>query len=203
MARLTFDDQYKVANQLIESSANPHHQAIMENYRLHGLYEVSGYWDEVVSPDIMVEDPEYRLSIGPEQVTLKGQQVFDFYRQLSETSTNVLVVKDQKMAVNDWGFAAESTYYNYLRGSQINEHKMGEVDPDGYFIRRAVIMMLWHYDERARLKGEHVYTHMPLVEIYPVPEAEFITPEEARAELAPQLEHAQEAFAKRQKTLVY
>lgn len=203
MARMTFVDQYKVTNALIASSADPHHKAILENYRLHGLLEVSGYWDEVVSPEIMVEDPEYRLSIGPEQVTLKGEQVFDFYRMLSETSTNVLVVRDQQMAVADWGFAAESTYYNYLRGRQINEHGMGEVDPDGYFIRRAIIMMIWKYDERARLIGEHVYTHMPLVEIYPIPEAEFITPEEARAELVPQLDHAREAFAARRRTLGY
>jgi len=56
---------------------------------------------------------------------------------------------------------------------------------DRFYIRRTPIAMVWPYDERGRMIGEHTYSGD--AQIIEIAERDFITLDEAREKLWPQL----------------
>nr|WSY53878.1 hypothetical protein OG999_29685 [Streptomyces sp. NBC_00886] len=42
-------------------TANPLHRAILKNYLRHLLLELSGYWDQIIVPELTIYDPQYRV----------------------------------------------------------------------------------------------------------------------------------------------
>ena len=52
---------------------NPHHRAILKNYRMHGLLEVAGRYEDLLAPDKTVEEPHAaRLHEGGQSLILDG-----------------------------------------------------------------------------------------------------------------------------------
>jgi hypothetical protein len=85
------------------------------------------------------------------------------------------------------GFASNSTFVTYQRGHDLIEKGFAVEDPDGYYCEYQHFAMIWPYDERGRMKGEHVYENKALHRIEPITEEDFITLEDARARLLPLL----------------
>jgi len=171
----------RAADGLLERVDNPRHRRLLENYRRHALLEVTGRWEQIFAPDMTVEHPVYYLNINRTSVTLDGhEQVIAFYRTLTDTESNVIVLEDEQLAVADWGLASEATFNSYVRG-----HVIPDGDPDRHYRVRQRIAMHSPYDDRGRLIGEHVYEHADHLEVIEVPEQEFITLAEAREKLDP------------------
>ena len=177
------------ADRLLETTTNPLHRQILENYRRHAILEVCGEWEDIFVPEMTVEHPVYYFNVtGFEGNKAEGpEEVQAIYRTLAETQTGVQVVEDERLMVSDWGFASDSTFNTYYRGFNLIEVGIQVDDPDGYFIMRQKYVMIWPYDERGRMIGEQVYENKAFYELIQIPEEDFVTIEDARARLLPML----------------
>jgi len=170
----------------LEVTEDPRHRQILENYRRHGLLEVSGRWPEILDPAMTVEHPVYRITEGGRSLLLDGrEQVQEFYRGMTEAGAPVMILEDEKIAVADWGFVSESIFNHYAPGGFLLASGEDVDDPDAWYLLRHRMAMIWHYDDRARMIGEHVYEDATSREITKLAPEDVVTPEEAREALAP------------------
>lgn len=173
-------------DRMLEVTDDPRHRQILENYRRHGLLEISGRWPEIFDPQMTVEHPVYRINEGGRSMVLDGrEQVQEFYRGLSDAGACVMFLEDEKIAVADWGFASESIFNQIAPGGFLIESGADVDDPEASYVIRRRIAMLWHYDDRARMIGEHVYEDATSREIIKLAPEHVITPAQVREALAP------------------
>jgi hypothetical protein len=177
----------------LESIDNPHHRAILKNYRRHGLLEVSGRYQELLAPDMTVEHPQYRLHEGGQSIVLDGMaQVTAFYESLVAANALVMWVGEQDIAVNDHGFSGEVVFNAFVPAPMLGDNPFGNVrageDADEMYLLRRTLAFVWPYDERARLIGEHVYEDGASREIIKPDPADVITAERAAQLLAPEID---------------
>lgn len=171
------------ADRLLATTASPLHRQILENYRRHAILEVTGQWEDIFSPDMTVAEPVYTFDVtGLEGVKLTGDEVKGFYKTLADQGATVILVEDEQLMVSDWGLASESWFNTYQRGSALTGR-----DPDGYYVTRQRLAMMWPFDSRGRLVGEHVYEAKVFQQVVEVTQGEFVTLEDARARLQPLL----------------
>lgn len=177
------------ADRLLETTTDPLHRQILENYRRHAILENCGYWEPIFAPDMMVEEPVYYLGLsvfaGSEAVGEAA--VKTIYKGLAENSGAVMVVEDERLMVSDWGFASEAFFNAYYRGHALISQGMKVDKPDGFYVVRQKYVMLFTYDERARLIGEQVYENKAILTVSEIPEEDFLTLEDARGRLMPLL----------------
>jgi hypothetical protein len=172
---------------LIRSTDNPLHRKILLNYRRHGLLEVAGKWEELLGPDMTVEHPVYTMNHLGQSFTLDGMTaVAGFYKEQATSDALVIWPHEQRVAVADWGFAAEVTFYNFIPGAALVAVGLEADDPDAMYLLQAQYAMAWHYASDGRLIGEHVYESPSQRKVVKPDPADVITPERA-AELAGQL----------------
>jgi hypothetical protein len=181
----------RVAEELIRTLENPHHRAILENYRRHALLEVAGRWEEILTPEMTIDHPVYRISVNGSMTVLDGRDaVARFYHGLTESGTNVFGPVEQKIAVADWGFAAEALFQQHLTGAALLAQGGAPetVAEDGTYRIEWSVNSAWHYTADARLIGEHIYAaHGPRT-IERCDPDDMISPAQASALLAPVLE---------------
>lgn len=181
---------------MIESTENQIHRKILVNYRRHGLLEVSGRYLELLAPNMTVAEPLYRIFEGSGSVILQGmEQVRSFYEMLAETNMLVMWTGKQKMAVNDWGFAGEAEFSQFVPGVLLGDNvfqSMGKVDvastqydPDAFYLVRRTLAFVWHYDSDCKMIGEHVYEDTNSKVIIKVDKDDVITANRARELLSP------------------
>jgi hypothetical protein len=189
MARRDIAETISAADKMLDTTANPRHRAILENYRRHAILEICGEWEGIFAPDMMVEEPVYYFNItGFDGVVADGADaVKDIYRNLAETQTCVMLVENEQLWVDDWGFASDSNFVTYQRGHNLIAKGFEVDDPSGYYREIQHFVMVWPYDERARLIGERVYEDKPLHRIEHVAPEDFISLDDARERLLPLL----------------
>lgn len=165
---------------------NPRHRHILENFRRHGLLEVSGLWQDILVPSMTVEHPMYRLMIGGKTLILDGMEaVQDFYRGTAEGVENVFGPLEEEIAVSDHGIFSEALFGHVVRGT--SPMLVGEdVEPDKVYQITHYISSCWPYVD-GRLQGEHVYDDLDSRVVTEVEESAITTPDEARRILAPYL----------------
>ena len=56
---------------------DPLHKAILKNYFRHLLLEVAGYWDQIIVPELTVEEPMYRVGDRRVMHVLSGKAAVD------------------------------------------------------------------------------------------------------------------------------
>jgi hypothetical protein len=49
----------EAADRLLETTENPLHRQILENYRRRAILDISGDWEVIFDPDMTVEEPLY------------------------------------------------------------------------------------------------------------------------------------------------
>lgn len=143
----------------------------------------------IFAPDMTVEQPLYSLDItGWEGVVLEGAEaVKELYGKMAEDVNTVIVLEDEQLMVSDWGFASEATFNTYLRGRHLLARGIDADDPEGYYNLRQRFAMIWPYDDRGRMIGEHVYEAKAFFEVVTLEADEYVTVEDARARLKPML----------------
>jgi hypothetical protein len=177
----------RAAEQLITQLGNAHHRAILENYRRHALLEVAGRWQEILVPAMTVDHPVYWVPINGVSTKLDGMDaVAKFDAGLVDGGMNVFGPVHQKIAVADWGFAAEALFQQHVSGQQLLEQ--GERGLDGHKVYRVewMVASAWHYTPDARLIGEHIYPQGTRT-ITEADAADLVTPEMAARLLEPVL----------------
>ncbi len=173
---------------LLAVTENPRHRAILLNFRRHALLEVSGRWKEILRPEMIVDDPYYRINENGNSVHLRGiAEIGAFYAGLTEAGLNVFGPIRENIAVADWGLAIESFFGNHVPGRVLRDQGEDVDDPDAYYQLTHYMASFWPYDADCRLVGEHIYEDTGSRRIEKMDPANVITPEQARRLLAPLL----------------
>ncbi len=190
---LNFNQLTLAADNALKRLDNPHHRAIAANYRLHAMLEVSGRWQEIFTPEMTVEKPFYRVSSEMGVIELDGAEaVQSFYKALIANDSTVMVLEDEQLIIDDWGFASEAIYNTFMTGETARHRGCADADPAKKYIERRWLCMIWPYDERARMIGERVY---PATATFTeCAESDFLTLDDANRAFAPLIAEAQAAL---------
>ncbi|GEO26444.1 hypothetical protein AAC03nite_22290 [Alicyclobacillus acidoterrestris] len=166
-----------VISDLLERTENPLHKAILKNYRRHIHLEGAGLFEDIIAPDMMTEEPLYRINWGEPSVIRGKQGVVDFYKSVKEA---VMWNTDDKIAVADWGLCDELTFNFLVTGIDLVALGVDVEDKDAIYHYQTRQAFVWPYDERARLIGEHLYVDATSVHVEKVHPNDVITPSRAR-----------------------
>ena len=174
---------------LLQRTENPLHRAILENFRRHVHLEGSGQFERITAPDMMVDNPVYRVSWGDNPLVIEGKEgVMGFYNSVTGA---VLWNSDDLIAVNDWGIADELTFNQLIRGNDLQNLGYKADNPEAFYHLQSRQAFIWPYNEQAQLKGENLYDDKTSVIITEVDSSEIITPQrvaEIHLELLAKLE---------------
>jgi hypothetical protein len=148
------------------------------NFWRHVHLEGAGDYERILAPDMMVEEPVYRVTWGANPAVIQGKEgVLAFYRSVGES---VLWHSDDRLAVADWGICDEITFHQLARGSDLRAVGYEVEDADVLYHVSSRQAFIWPYDDRARLIGENLYEDKTSLEIEEVDPAEAITPARVR-----------------------
>jgi hypothetical protein len=164
--------------ELLDRTTEPLHRAILLNFWRHVHLEGAGEYEQIVAPDMMVDEPVYRVTWGANPAVIRGKEgVLAFYRSVGEA---VLWHSDDRLAVADWGICDEITFHQLARGADLQAIGYGVDDPDALYHASSRQSFIWPYYDRVRLAGEHLYEDKTSLVIEEVDPDEAITPERVR-----------------------
>ncbi len=186
MAELALDRIFDHTDALLARTVNPLHRKILINWRRHACLEIMGRYEELVAPDMTVPHPIYRLHNETGTTVLDGMDaVVGFYRRMTESGATVMGMTDDRIAVNDWGFAIESTFLHFYPGKVLAAGGVDIDDEDATYLATYPQVMVWSYTPHGLMIGENIYNGRRTI-TKPAPE-DVITPAEAVQILAPVL----------------
>lgn len=185
MAEIALDRIFHNTDVLLAKTANPLHRKILINWRKHACFEIMGRYQEILTPDMTVPHPYYRMQDAEGRtVVLDGREAVEgFYRQITEAGASVMVGLDDRIAVNDWGFAVESNFHRFIPGKVMAAEGAAVDDEDATYLVSYPQVMVWAYTPDGLMLGEHVYGHSRTVT--KLPPEDVITPAEAVEILTP------------------
>jgi len=189
----TFDVSYlpRRIEELLEQTGKPLHRAILKNYLRHALLEISGYWDQILVPELTIAEPAYRISErGTTHVVTGHAAVQDFYRTVHDTRTNVMAARALNLVVADFGVITEAVWNHMTPGHLLRLEETGNIDPGATYLVAHHIIQNFAYTCDAKLIGERVYDDPASYSYTKLAPADVVTPEIARKQLAPFLARA-------------
>jgi len=176
--------------QYLERTEKPLHRAILKNYFRHILLEVSGYWDQIVVPELTIDEPRYRVGDRREMRVLTGKAAVNgFYRETFESGQNVMGARTMNMCVEDFGVTTEAVWTHVVPGTGLADHDV-DADPNAYYLMNHHIFQIFAYTHDAKLIGERIYDDPESYSYEKLEPADVVTPELARHQLAPFLTRA-------------
>jgi len=188
----TFDvrDVVKAPDELLARTDNPRHRAILTNFRRHALLEVAGRWPEILTPQMMVDTPVYRINENGRSMHLSGMAAIGkFYQDIADRGLNVFGPIEEHMFVSDHGLAIESLFGNHVPGYALAEQGEDIDDPDAYYQLTHYMASFWPYSPDGRLIGEHIYEDTGSRVIHKLEPDQVVTPAQAAALLNPLIDH--------------
>jgi hypothetical protein len=160
--------------ELLEATTQPLHRAILLNFWRHVHLEGAGEFEQIVAPDMMVDEPVYRVTWGANPAVITGKEgVVAFYNSVGEA---VLWHSDDRLAVADWGVCDELTFHQLAKGADLKAVGYEVDDDDALYHVSSRQSFIWPYDDQARLAGERLYEDKTSLEIEEVSPDEAITP---------------------------
>jgi hypothetical protein len=179
---------------LIESTETPFHAAMLKNYYLHAVREISGYWDQILISELTIDEPAYRISVGGNSVGLNGHaEVLAMYRDVAETGQNVMGTLCHNISVADFGVVTEAVWVAMVPPGLLSVNGL-DVDPDAYYMVKHNLMQNFTYTHEAKLISERVYDDPGSYEYHKLAPEDVVTPAMAKEALAPHLERAVHLF---------
>ena len=141
--------------------------------------EGAGDYDKILAPDMITEDPVYRVTWGANPAVIEGKAgVRAFYNSVGEA---VLWHSNDRLSVADWGICDEITFHQLAVGADLRAIGYQVEHADTLYHVYSRQAFIWPYDERARLVGEHLYEDKTSLRIEEVDRADAITPARVRA----------------------
>ena len=164
--------------ELLERTTNPLHRAMLLNFWRHVHLEGAGDYERIVAPDMMVDEPTYRVTWGASPAVITGKEgVLAFYNSVGEA---VLWNSDDRLAVADWGICDELTFHQLARGADLQAVGYDVDDAEVLYHASSRQAFIWPYDSQACLIGENLYEDKTSLTIEEVSSAEAITPSRVR-----------------------
>lgn len=176
----------------IESTDNPFHAAMLKNYYLHAVREISGCWDQILIPELTITEPAYRLSVGGISAGLGNHaEVLAMYREVAETGQNVMGTLCHNIVVGDFGVVTEAVWVAMVPPGVLTDDG---VDPEAYYMVKHNLMQNFTYTHDAKLISERVYDDPGSYEYHKLAPEDVVTPAMAKEALAPHLASAEHLF---------
>lgn len=195
----------------LAATTNPRHRYLLLAYKRHLLLEMSGRYDEVLSDDMMVENPVYNLHALGFNTTLNGKdQVRSLYKYWAETNQSIFYGENEQVAVADnyvattvmahqqvWGGSILSSKALGLLPKGLSKdvllgllHMKGiKAEPNCMYLYSNFEETIWPYDDRGRLMREDVLEPDPsAAKITKLEPDEVLTTAQAAQILAPMIE---------------
>ncbi|RKS73001.1 hypothetical protein BZB76_3681 [Actinomadura pelletieri DSM 43383] len=168
---------------------DPRHRHMLKNYRRHALLEVSGYWEDILIPAMIVDHPVYRLTERGRTLVCEGMdEVRQFYSDIVGQGANVFGALEEKVAVSDHGVFIEAVFAQVVRGD--DAALAGEdVRPDGTYQVSHRFAATWPY-RAGRLVGEFIYDDTGSWRVDEVDASALMSPAQAREALEPYLKQS-------------
>jgi hypothetical protein len=164
--------------ELLAATTKPLHRAILLNFWRHVHLEGAGEFETIVAPDMMVDEPVYRVTWGANPAVITGKEgVLAFYNSVGES---VLWHSDDRLSVADWGICDELTFHVLAHGADLQAIGYDVDDPAALYHTSSRQAFIWPYDSRARLAGEHLYEDKTSLAVEEVSPEEAITPARVR-----------------------
>jgi hypothetical protein len=164
--------------ELLDATTKPLHRAMLLNFWRHVHLEGAGEFEAILAPDMIVDEPVYRVTWGANPAVITGKDgVLAFYQSVGEA---VLWHSDDRLAVADWGICDEITFHQLARGADLRAIGYDVDDPEAFYHVSSRQSFIWPYDSQARLVGEHLYEDKTSLAIEEVSPAEAITPSRVR-----------------------
>ena len=141
--------------ELLEETTKPLHRAMLLNFWRHVHLEGAGDYDKILAPDMMVDEPVYRVTWGANPAVIRGKDaVLAFYNSVGES---VLWHSDDRLAVGDWGVCDEITFHQLARGADLQAVGYEVDDAAALYHVSAGKRSSGRTTSQARLAGEHLY----------------------------------------------
>lgn len=174
------------STELLKTTENPRHRAILENYLLHASCEVAGYWPYIFDATMTVKEPVYQFLGGPYAATLTGREaVMGFYEQNAVAGSNVMFSEHERLSVADWGLSGDMLLHQLVPGSALGAMGEDVDDYDAVYAISVQAMQLWPYNEDGLLEGENVYIDWHNRTVIKLDADQVVTAAQARAALDP------------------
>lgn len=158
MSRLDITKQNVAVEKVLERTTNRRHRHLLQSYLRHRYLESAGRWEEILDPELTVDEPHYRFDLaGRDPFTLTGNdEVGALYGHWTATDQCIFYVEDEDVAVGDHMVVGRGIGYQQTLGSELAAAGL-DVDPGAMYLKKSQITMLWPYDDRCRLIGEDVW----------------------------------------------
>jgi len=159
---LDITQQNVAVEKVLAATDNPRHRYLLQAYLRHRYLESAGRYEEILEPELTVENPLYRFDLaGRDRFELQGQeQVAMVYKHWTDTDQCVFYVEDETVAVGDHLVVGRGIGYQQTLGSELVASGV-EADPDAMYLVKSAITMIWPYDDQCRLLGEDIWEWDP------------------------------------------
>jgi hypothetical protein len=194
--------------QLAAATTSPRQRYLLLAFLRHLYLEMSGMYDQVLSDDMMVENPVYNLHALGFNTTITGKEnVRSLYKFWADTNQTVFYGENVQAAVADGYIALTVQAHQQVWGGSILSSKALallpkglsselllkllaakglEAKPDQMYLYSNFEESIWPYDDRGRLLREDVIEPVPAnAQITRLDPADVLTTAQAAALLAP------------------
>jgi hypothetical protein len=188
---LDITQQNVAVEKALERTDDPRRRYLLQVYLRHRYLESAGRWEEILDPELTVDEPHYRFTLGRQpHFELHGkEQIGGLYKHWTDTDQAVFYVSDEQVAVGDHVVMGRGISWQQTRGSEVPADAGIDVDPTAMYLSKSAIAMIWPYDDRGRLLGEDVWEFDPSVrEYFLLDPADVLTAAQARHLLDPFIE---------------
>lgn len=208
MMPLDITQTNRAVRDLLGRTENTRHRFLLMAYDRHRNLEMAGRYEELLAPDMMVEEPIYHIHAHGLRVKLRGQEkIKDMYRVWAATNESVFYTENEEVAVSDHCITSMATGYHQVTARSLLEDKILSYlpafiaeflldvafgrqnftdDRSAMYLYKSTLYMIWSYNDRGRLIGENIWEPEPRKsEIIKLAPADVLTTQEADRLLAP------------------
>lgn len=153
---------YKDIGELRDATTNPRHKLMLERLYQHSRGEVEEDLEAVLAT--LAPNPVYKVqSQGPEMNPAGLENVRKFYvEQIFGKGRHILESTKERIIVADDAIITEGVVKIVMWGRDLIEQgNPGADDPDGTYLLTYNSLIIWPYDEEARILGEESWAYYP------------------------------------------
>jgi hypothetical protein len=151
---------YRAVEERLDRTRDPRRRAILACLRDHLLAEATGNFELLLST--LADEPKYHFWIdgsgfggGPRGLAA----VRAHYEQLFEEGRSVCEYDIDRIVVDDDVVVTEGFFDQLFPGHVLRKRGATVDDPEAVYSHRMRLLLLWPFDENARLVGEDSYAN--------------------------------------------